>query len=672
MSDASREDFQQLHDEIERLRATVAQRDQQLGDLQKQLSEVNTGLMALNDKHFDGNVYRNALAHDFKEHVYTKIRNLFGAVAIVAGIGGVFFVNAAIDRVVRSTINEQQSQFVDASENLTRERLVFLLREIRDGATRSWMERAPGHDEELRLRAQEIQNEPEFLPYLQEFIKDRTDRYSQALAIHYVGFAREKRLIDPVLAVLEDGRSAEARVQALNTLLQFPTTAEIAEKAQGVLEGEHVRRSPLWSELARTLSLTPVRTASAREFADALMQEALRSQRAEVYRDAVLFYAVNPALWTQAHRREFGAFEEVLAQAVSSIGRSQDANATEQQRLLRQYRALRLLRQGDSGVFSNADLDYPHFPVEIWEELLALFPGFKPQPADAYAYGDERRDLQSLPDDLRQTQIQLWAKLPYFEWDKTRKLYVYNDPQDPSIAALKQGDVEEMRMYLWDAAYEPERWREILDLFPHFRDQPRDSNVFIDESAQYQLSRELHNYVWDGQRRYEYRDPQEASIASLRVGDTSLASGYLAVADFEEEQWRRVLELFPDELARYQQDGLVGISEQQSAFVDALHLQIWNPDSGNYRRGDWQTASIDRLASGDPSAYFDIMENGYYEPDVWVGRVLPLFQNLPDELFEGSPSGTEEEQDLLWGWASDSHQEGQLELSGTATAAAPG
>ena len=112
MSDSSETNIQQLRREVEKLQRTLEEREQHLARLGEELSEVNTGLMALIDENFDGNVYRKALEYGFKDYVYTKIRNLFGTIAIIAGVGGFFFVNASIDRVVKNTIDKQHVSHV--------------------------------------------------------------------------------------------------------------------------------------------------------------------------------------------------------------------------------------------------------------------------------------------------------------------------------------------------------------------------------------------------------------------------------------------------------------------------------------------------------------------------------------------------------------------------------
>ena len=58
---------------------------------------MEIGFAALMDQAFEANVYRKAIDHSIKDHVYTKIRNLLGLFAILGSFGLFLIVNNTIE-----------------------------------------------------------------------------------------------------------------------------------------------------------------------------------------------------------------------------------------------------------------------------------------------------------------------------------------------------------------------------------------------------------------------------------------------------------------------------------------------------------------------------------------------------------------------------------------------
>lgn len=603
---------QELQREVDKLQAELQQERLKLKSFEEGLAEMNTGLMSLIDNNFDGNVYRNALEHSFKEHVYTKIRNLFGTIAIIAGIGGFFFVNVTIEKMVTNTIEKKSGEFLQASHDLTRERLIFMLRDLKESPE----------------RAARIREEPRMLPYLTELVRSEGDPTTQIRAIEYAGTVQEKKLLEPLLEILEDGKNPEVRVQALKALLGFLPNPKVAEKIDEVMsvESNTVDTNPtsrLWLELTDVLSRAKYHSDETRDMANSQMQVALRSKRPELFRAAVLFYLLNKELWEDSFektirirkRKEWGGLikspegesnEKFLDEEISQ---TESYYAYEQLNLIRGYVALAKLEKGknkDNWVLRdvlhplNDEASPPVFPAAVWNDVLTnLFPDFRPSiDTTDYTQAEEPIRPQPYTSEEQWQQSELWSRLNHYEWIEDKNRYTYIDPQALSITKLKTGNSELFKEILNDQFmyYEDENWRQILDLFPEFRDEWANEGVFKDRDWQdifneYYLSL----YKWDEEKKRwvvveEELLDQESVIYALEQGDKEMLEWYLSeYGPLDSEYWRLAMEMFPDFSDNDKaQEQPVDIEEQQRRLLEELDFQQWDEVHRVYLRKEDQ------------------------------------------------------------------------------------
>ena len=97
--------------------------------------------------------------------------------------------------------------------------------------------------------------------------------------------------------------------------------------------------------------------------------------------------------------------------------------------------------------------------------------------------------------------------LDSFAWDQQQSRYVhYEDPESASIADLKNGRTGGFRNLVEFSYYGLDNWREVLTLFPEFRDQLPDSESDF-QSPQDDLLEALDQYQWDADRGVYQRVP---------------------------------------------------------------------------------------------------------------------------------------------------------------------
>ena len=608
MSNGTEKEIRELRQQVEQLQHALNQEEEAIRTFGSGLDEVNTALLSLNDKNFDGNVYRKALEHTFKEYVYTKIRNLFGAIALVAGIGGFFFVEYSIDTIVENKIKEQQSEFVEASTRLTRQRLVSLLRQL--------AEAQPEHQPRL---LNEIQSEEAlFLPLVREFITATKDPQRRDLALSYAGLVRDKDLLDQIYGVLDDGDSEQLKAKALVTLLEYLPDSSVAEKIEDALEsaspGGH-----LWLEATRFLSLKTFDAKAAAELRNNTMKTALlESKRREVFRAAVLSFVVDEREWDPEYRPaipDSDSYTQLIlghpnyqkkspSEKVefldTEIGNAKDPYMRELLATIRAYVGLSQLRRGDASIMQKQleKRDQPIFPIETWTALVqGYFPGFT---ASARTREGERRvgrlvDIEAIPVDIRAAQYELWSELKGWKWSETRKLF--EDPQALSIAALRQGRRDSFVALVSGGYYDEDNWRDVLALFPSFRDQipPGDRN---EQGWQDVLLASLGDYTFDeAAQLYTYQDPQGPSIEALKAGHTDALRNIISRGYYDSGNWRDVLALFPY-FRQLIPDDQLDEPSWQDELLATLENYVFDAATLRYTYQDPQQPSIDALKTG--------------------------------------------------------------------------
>ncbi|MBE9177175.1 hypothetical protein IQ268_01120 [Oculatella sp. LEGE 06141] len=116
-----------------------------------------------------------------------------------------------------------------------------------------------------------------------------------------------------------------------------------------------------------------------------------------------------------------------------------------------------------------------------------------------------------------------------------------------------------------------------------------------------------------------------------------------------------VLPLFPSfatEDGRKPNDAITEADQRymQDQLNSQLEDAVWNPDIAKYEPLS-QDLSIRRLREGKMDSYLDWAYSSYYEPEIWLGDIFPLFPGAKD-AFSTVPTGTDEEQETLRYWVS--------------------
>lgn len=662
-------------------------------------SDLASATVALTNDKFSANVYRKAIEHEVKEHVYGKILKAVSIVGLVAGFGlSVGFyarIQSQIATQVQNEIRSSQDSFVSAGDELTRDNLMLLISQILP----------QGENQQWALSEITGSRRQTFSQILRSVIEKPTEEYERTFALRFAAQNRLPELAPTLMdAFQNEDLELGTRLDAFRGLLISSSNTQLAGFLDGYAANSAGRDEPLTLQMMRELARSEVDPDIVDAFlqgTDAVMNDEntlmavnafyLRNQGrafaaiksrydlsgldSRFYRffnatSDVIDYGSRPEVVTAeliaAAANTINAELQKLAQSYSDQG--------EDFSTLKLYGGYALLRLGDKSVAENNALFGTMFPESILEDIraLKLFPQYMDFLAELHVPLSEQSTL---------LQGHLYDFLSDYEWNNREKSYRYAPAYADSATDLKMldelkstaGEIVQISLSLSRMA--PWDWtRNLVTQFPDAASEvpffsPAETRLTGTLQQQYSLSNWFYgtSFKWDGSAaQFRKVAIEDYVLAELRTGNREPYLQNMYSNSFDSQVWTRdVLSLFPQAASElWPSSRPSGTEDDQYALYSWVSNEIvdWEPASSTYRAVT-QALAIERLRTGDRDLYLRVMERGVFEQDSWIQTIYPLFPEAPALVFsDASVTGLSYEQDMLWFWV----RENEFRWSGTA------
>ncbi|GAB4381245.1 MAG: hypothetical protein Kow00121_39320 [Elainellaceae cyanobacterium] len=499
------------------------------------MSDIETHYISKVDEKFDADVYRKALVNNVHEYTFGKIMASLGALTLLFNAGISVYVYNQIQEITKETVKEQVPTLISDSEEVVRDNLISLLKDSRDGD---------------RLAIEQIKSKPKSIQLLKELIapkksedSDELADLSQAvareqaiLAIDYAGKTKEPELLETLFEVLNAGKTPlEVRDKALQALLQY--SADDSKTLERVLsivqtdENSTESTGSLW--IVKTLSTFDAGRSN-REI-NAIMQQALLSDKLDTAKYAVIYFILNPNQWQEdslnadyskaevalsddnrdlvklliesssanSEKEQQDEAREHLNQRISeaegrSGGSSKDFNKVQLQEI-QKYFALALLQSGnDNGLldfYSSSSLppNLYYYNPEAWlKQVHSLFP-------------DSDQLFSSAPTGTEEEQDQFlnWYYNTPLQWNATSRVYEELSAQS-SIEQLEENNLDPFLMWMESEYYDSQEWLDkVYPLFPDAKEL-----FFETLTGTYEEQDQLWHWVQENREQLQWNDGQ--------------------------------------------------------------------------------------------------------------------------------------------------------------------
>jgi hypothetical protein len=525
-----------LRDDLRGLELALESNDLRIKRLRNELEGIGTRLesvdaavLALNDNRFDANAYRKSLHVLVKEDVYTKLRNFFGFVSLIASVGGAVVATSFISRQVEEQITSRSAELGGLTNRIARDSLIWNLQRAQ---TAGWPSDAVAEikrDSSLRKAAQRV-------------VTTEKRVENQQLVFAYAARSGDSELRKKLIELLTSpGTEPSVSAAIASELLHSPSAPSSDELIHlATFAQDRLGDGPVAGAIAGLLAQQR-REEEVEEF----FIECLKVDDPTLIHPSMVFFAFNPTQdlkhqasidraveqWSGWKRLIYLGREEKLESRHQEIARSglDDLRRFYEPELekagllvpIRRNLAERFAREGMSEFVFDL-VERKEIKEHEWRRTYArLFPG---------------------------TTLEAIASSPWFayRWESGARSYQKRNRKElevDAISALRKGVTDRFQWSLGQGSYDMARWAEVASLFP---DSKAEGGTEHDQQRVL-AAVEQGDVEWD-RKEEKYRDLVRRSVESLQQGDLGFFLTKMEAEDYyPEKDWvDEVLPLFPE------------------------------------------------------------------------------------------------------------------------------